>query len=134
MSEPAPDSILSLIHDELKRQIAATLDAGWKTDVLSLAEHEDREYNIVSAFRVEAAAAFQALRQFPAKYRKIQGRPAETLPPGIARYRAESQESPGPRMTAEEHDAIVAERIEKDPVFARMMTKKSTARRNSPDD
>ena len=133
MSEPATDSILSLIHDELKRQIAATLDAGWKSDVLSLAEHEDREYNIVSAFRVEAAAAFQTLRQFPAKYRKIQGRPAEALPPGIARYRAESQESPGPRMTAEEHDAIVAERIEKDPVFARMMKKRTSQKEGKPD-
>ena len=72
----AADSLLALIGDELKRQIAASFDAAWKAAVLQLADREDREYRVFTAFRNELTAAFAGLRAFPERYAKHQIRMA----------------------------------------------------------
>jgi hypothetical protein len=74
------DTVLELLHAELKRRIAESLDAEWKAEVLALAEKEDREYTIVAAWRNELAQTFTRLGDFPARYRKMQGRSALTRP------------------------------------------------------
>jgi hypothetical protein len=122
MSAAAPDSLLAFIHEELKCQIAETLTAKWKDEVLEIAMQEDREYTVFTAFRNALTAALEPVRQFPARYKSGQGGPADALPPAIARYRGEAAGAPGPLMSVSEHVAIVAKQAERSPSFASMIS------------
>ena len=111
--EATGDSILAMIGDELKKYIAATFDPVWKAAVLELADREDREYKVFTAFRNELTAAFAGLRAFPERYARHQIRPPigeqESDQEKTRRYLAEQAEER--RRALEERAAPGAEDV-----------------------
>lgn len=100
----SPEGILGLIHEELKRQIAESLDAEWKAAVLGIAEQQEREYMVFTAFKNCLTSALESVRRFPEQYRKMQGK--TSVSPSIQRYREENQPT-GPLMTEAQRRAIL---------------------------